>query len=291
MTEIATVIPTLNEEIHIARAIDSVRSLGPVFVLDSGSSDRTQAIARSNGAQVQVHPWEGYAAQKNWALDSIPMRSQWILFLDADEYLMEPARQEIMTAVGAPGVDGYYLARRFIFLGAELRHAWWYPDYQLRLFKRNNGRFENRLVHEHVVLAGRPAMLREPIWHENLRGIDHFIGRHITYAGLEAEEIKRQRLVHTQLKEGSFLGTWPERRRALKTRIWYRLPGRSFIRFAWLYFIRRGFLDGRRGLIYSQLIASYDAFIDAKLLEQEVDKVPGTTFARRLAEDRPGRRN
>jgi glycosyltransferase involved in cell wall biosynthesis len=269
--ELAVIIPTLDEELHIERAIASATELGPVYVIDCGSSDGTEELALQAGAAVYKHPWEGYAAQKNWALKSLPITTPWVLFLDADEMITPAGRREIESVITEGAFEGFYVPRQNIFLGRVLKHAWWYPDYTLRLFRREKGRFEARLVHESVLLDGRAGFLKEALLHENLKGIDAFIWRHLRYATLEAEEMHKWRngVVHDQ-RRGSLVGSWPERRRALKTRVWYRLPGRPAIRFFWMYFIKRGFLDGQQGLIYSQLLAAHEALIDAKLLERQL---------------------
>jgi glycosyltransferase involved in cell wall biosynthesis len=267
---LTTVVTSRDEQLHIARCVDCARRLGRVIVLDSGSTDKTVEIARDNGALVVEHPWEGYAAQKNWALANLPIATDWVLFLDADERLTEAACREIASKVNQDEVDGYYIARENIVLGRRLRHAWWYPDYQMRVFRRDKARYEDRLVHEHVVISGKTDFLREPLIHENLKGINAWMDRHVRYAQLEAQEIIRaQQGGRNDAVKPSFFGSRAERRRALKTRIWYHLPFRPAIRFAWMYFVKRGFLDGRPGLAYCQLVAAYEALIDANLLELE----------------------
>ena len=270
---ITTIIPTLNEALHVERATMSALPLGPVFVVDSGSTDGTQGIAEAAGATVVDRPWLGYARQKNWALDTLPIETDWVFFLDADEWITDELAQELEQTVGQPTYPGYYVARRNIFLGRELKHAWWYPDYQLRLFRPGAGRYEDREVHEHILLDGEPGFLKNALMHENLKGIDEFMRRHEKYAAMEAREMRNQR-AHAVAgqREGSLLGSWPDRRRWLKTRIWYRLPMRSLVRFVWMYILRRGFLDGRQGLVYCQLLASYESLIDAKLLELELSE-------------------
>jgi glycosyltransferase involved in cell wall biosynthesis len=270
MTEtIVTVIPALDEALHVKRAIASVRELGPVIVVDGGSTDETSELAKAAGASVLDHPWQGYAAQKNWALEHAGA-SDWILFLDADEWVNPALLTEIKASVDAGARNGFYIPRRNIFLGRVLKHAWWYPDYQLRLFRRRAGRYEDRLVHEHVLLDGEPGFLRNPLMHENLKGLDAFIERHLRYAELEAAEIHRAREGrNVGQRRGSFFGSWVDRRRALKLNVWYRMPARPAVRFLWMYLVKRGFLDGREGRVYCQLIAAYEALINAKLLELE----------------------
>jgi glycosyltransferase involved in cell wall biosynthesis len=273
MSDISIVIPTLDEELHVVRAVNSASPLGQVYVLDSGSSDRTRELADEAGAKVAEHVWSGYATQKNWALANLGIESEWVLFLDADEYLSRELRKEILDATTSEKFDGFYVPRRNIFLGRVLRHAWWYPDYQLRLFRVAKGRYEDRLVHEHVLLDGEAAFLKQPIMHENLKGIDAFLERHLRYADFEAAEMLRVRSNNLgDQRRGRFFGTWPERRRALKLHVWYRVPGRPAIRFLWMYLVKRGFLDGKQGRVYCQLLAVEEALINAKLLELELEQ-------------------
>lgn len=264
---ITVIIPTRDEALHIARCVESARVLGPVFVVDCGSIDATREIAAACGAVVLEHAWEGHSGQKNWALASLDIRTEWVLFLDADEYLTPDAAAEMQVAIRTGGTAGYYAARRYVFLGRELRHAWWYPDYQLRLFRRAGARCEDVQVHEHMIVDGPVAHLRHAIMHENLKGLSAFVDRHNRYSDLEARELARP--AHNR-KKGSLTGSWAERRRALKDRIWFRVPMRPLVRFAWLYFVRRGFLDGRRGLLFCYLIATYEFLIDVKLMERKL---------------------
>lgn len=270
-TELVVVVPTLDEEVHLERCLASVRSLNAhVVVVDAQSRDRTRDIATAGGATVVERAWTGYADQKNWVLDQIQDIAEWVLFLDADEYLTDGLAAEIRAKIAdSRGAAGCYLARMNIFMGRELRHAWWYPDHQLRLFRVNAGRFEHREVHEHVVVHGRVDALENPLMHENLKGIDAFLSRHVRYARYEAAEfIAATRTEH----RGSFFGSWSQRRRALKYHVWRRLKCRPAVRFLWMYVVRRGFLDGREGRVYCQLIAAYEAMIDAYALELEQQK-------------------
>jgi glycosyltransferase involved in cell wall biosynthesis len=270
-SNVTTIITTLNEEVHIERSVASAHRLGDVFVVDGLSTDATREIARGAGASVVEHAWNGYSTQKNWALGSLGIDSEWVLFLDADEFVTNGLRDEIEGATTSRRFDGYYIPRQNIFLGRLLRHAWWYPDYQLRLFRLSKGRYEDRLVHEHVVLDGVAGFLKQPIMHENLKGIDAFVERHMRYAGYEAAEMLRARSRDFgDQRRGRFFGSWPERRRALKLHVWYRLPGRPAIRFLWMYLVKRGFLDGKQGRVYCQLLAVEEALINAKLLELEL---------------------
>jgi glycosyltransferase involved in cell wall biosynthesis len=266
MSDLTIVIPALEEELHVGRCVHSVHELGRVVVVDGGSGDRTREVALEHGAEVVENPWEGYAEQKNWALDHV-VGTDWVLFLDADERVTEAGRSEIRRAIAASDAAGYYLPRSYVFLGRTLKHAWWYPDYQLRLFRCDRGRYEERRVHEHVIVDGPVFNLHEPIVHENLKGLTAFVERHNRYSELEAAELS---VPSSSRREGSFRGNWADRRRALKDRVWFRVPGRPGVRFLWLYLVKGGFLDGRRGLLFCQLMAMYDFLIDAKLTERRL---------------------
>lgn len=266
-----SLIPTKDEAVHIARCVESLLPLGRVVVVDAESTDETVAIAREAGADVFVHPWAGYAAQKNWALAHTGIDTPWVLLMDADEFLTEATREAIGRAVDEPGVAGYWLPRRYVFLGREMRYAWWYPDFQLRLIRTGAGSFEPRLVHEHLLVDGPVRELWADIWHVNLKGLEDFVIRHDRYATLEALELEKP---SPGVRIGSFLGNWADRRRALKLRVWMRLPGRPLIRFLWLYLVKQGIRDGREGLVYCSLIAWYDLLTNAKVMEREVDRRP-----------------
>lgn len=273
LPRVSIVIPTFDEEVHVARAVRSGLALGPVFVVDSESADRTRTIARESGATVVEHAWEGYAAQKNWALDNLDFHTEWVFILDADEVLTPALCEEVRQLAEAADRPGYYVAREYFFLGRHLRHAWHYPDFQLRLFRLGHARYEDRIVHEHIILDGEPGFLRAPLLHENLKGMGDFLDRHVRYAALEANQILDRRAdPASDNRTGSFVGTWPERRRALKDRVWHKLRARFVLRFLWMYVIKRGFLDGREGRLYCQLIAAYEGMIEAELYNTELSR-------------------
>lgn len=272
MNEISTIIPTLDEELHIHRAVRSARALGPVWVVDCGSSDRTVQIASSAGARIVEQPWLGHARQKNWCLDHLPLSTPWVMFLDADEYLPDDLQCALREATSDPRVRAWYVPRRNVFMGRDLRHAWWYPDYQLRLFVMGEARYEDREVHEHMSTRAVTGYLKTPLIHENLKGIDAFLERHVRYARAEAAEILGARARPTFTVRN--LLDRSQRRRLLKARVWHRMPFRPLVRFSWLFLIRRGFLDGCQGLIYCQLLAAYESMVDAYVLERRLDLQP-----------------
>jgi len=142
---IDVVILTFNEADHIVEVITNAMQLGPVFVLDSISTDGTQDLARSAGAMVVEHEFEGYAAQKNWGLDHLPLESDWVFILDADERLTPALRDEVLANAKAERpIDGYFVNRLMIFMGRAIRHGGLYPSWHLRFFRRGRARYEDR---------------------------------------------------------------------------------------------------------------------------------------------------
>lgn len=270
---LSVVIPTQNEELHIERCLASVRWAAQYFVVDSFSNDSTVQLAEAMGARAVQHEWEGYSAQKNWALDNLPFDFEWVLFLDADERVSPDLAAEITKLLAtSPMHDAYYIGRRYYFLGKWLKHAWWYPDMSVRLFRRQAGRFDSRPVHERVIVRGSTGELRHDLIHENVKSLHEYLERHNRYSTLEASELFALRHRRTRMDfRSTFRGDWGQRRRALKERAWYRLPlfVRPWVRFLWIYIVQRGLLDGREGFLFALLASFQELAIDVKCLEIE----------------------
>src|SRR5580704_11292145 len=174
---IDVLIQTHNEELNLPHTLESVKGwVNRIFVVDSGSTDRTAEIAASYGAEFVHKAWEGYAKQKNWALDNLPFESPWILILDADESVSPELKEEIQEIMSRPVQNvfhaGFYLNRVTIFMGREIHHCAYFPAWNLRLFKRGMARYEQRDVHEHMVVDGPVSNLRYLLRHEDRRGLE-----------------------------------------------------------------------------------------------------------------------
>lgn len=152
MSSITLVVLTYNEEINLPHCLESVEGLVQrAFVIDSGSEDATREVAAAHAVRVVEHPFDTQAQQFNWALDHLPIDTDWVLRLDADEYLLPELREEIRTTLPhLPGrVTGLYMKRRVIFQGRWIRHGGYYPTWLLRLFRSGKGRSELLEMDEH----------------------------------------------------------------------------------------------------------------------------------------------
>ena len=244
MPSLSVAVIALNEEERIRACLESVAWADETIVVDSGSSDKTTEIAREFTDRVLFHAWTGYSAQKNFALAQC--RGDWLLSLDADERVSDDLREEIAaTLVAAPREAGFFLPRQNFFQGRWVRHGGWYPDYQLRLFRRGQGTFRDTAVHESARVDGPTGRLRAPLLHQSYRGIADFVARADRYSDLAA----------TELAAAGRGGSVPD---LLLRPVW---------RFISMYLLRAGFLDGWRGLILAALYAHYVFLRAAKVRE------------------------
>lgn len=265
---VSVLVTTFNEELNIEGCLRSVEGWPQeIFVVDSYSSDRTPEICSRYGAVVVNAPSQRIADLKNWALKTLPFSAEWVLILDADERVTSALRDEITNiATNSKGFDGYYINRRFIFYGKWMRC--WYPSWNLRLFKHRLGRYEDRKVHEHVILNGRAGRLENDMIHEDRRDLTDWIAKHNKYATAEAHEnLKILMRIQKTGFHGSFLKKGVEFRRALKDTIWIRLPARPLLYFLYLYIFKLGFLDGGLGFKFCFMHAIFEYFTVIKLWE------------------------
>ncbi|MDJ0510005.1 MAG: glycosyltransferase family 2 protein [Crocosphaera sp.] len=277
---ISVLIPALNEELNLPACLESVARADEVFVVDSQSSDRSIEISEQFGAQVVQFHFNGrWPKKKNWSLENLPFRNQWVLIVDCDERITPELWDEIEKAIEDDNYNGYYLNRKVFFLGKWIRYGGKYPDWNLRLFRHKSGRYENlntedipntgdNEVHEHVILEGKVGYLKEDMLHIDFRDIYHWLQRHNRYSNWEARVYYN--LLTGQDDSGTIganlFGDAVQRKRFLK-KIWVKLPLKPLLRFILFYFIRLGFLDGRAGYIYGRLLSQYEYQIGVKLYE------------------------
>lgn len=272
---LTVVILTRDEELHIERAIRSVKGIASrVFIADSGSIDATVRLAEALGAEVRFHPWSNHAAQFNWALSQLPTDTGWVLRLDADEYVTEGLAREIAMRLPAldPDVVGVTMSRRMTFLGRPIRHGGVFPVQVLRLFRHGRGACEDRWMDEHIVVAGKVASFAGEIIDDNLKSLSWWTAKHNAYASREAIELLNLQRRFLQRDEDQPFATGNQAgfKRHIKEKVYSRLPGgtRAMFYFLYRYVLRLGFLDGAEGLAFHFLQGFWYRFlVDAKLME------------------------
>jgi glycosyltransferase involved in cell wall biosynthesis len=263
-----------DEELNLTHTLPTITSWADrVWVVDSGSTDRTVEVARAAGCEVVQRDWLGYARQKNWAIDNLQMQAPWILILDADESVT-PQLREAICKIAARPVDAvpeaaFHINRYFVFLGGIIRHCGYYPSWNVRLFKRGQARYEERDVHEHMVAHGPVGFVHGgDLEHNDRRPLEHYIAKHNRYSTLEARAIVAQeRSDRRDNLPARLLGGPLERRRWVKRFVYPHLPVKFLFRFLWMYFLKLGFLDGVTGWRFCLFISAYELQIEQKLVE------------------------
>ena len=271
---LTVVILTKNEECHIARAIGSISAVAQrIVVVDSGSTDETVAIAEANGAEVLSHPFVTQAKQFNWALEQLPLDTDWIFRLDADEVVSPELAQSLAKALPSlgPEVAGAGVFRRMAFLGRPIRWGGIFPVRITRILRHGRGRSEDRWMDEHILLDGQEVQLEGELLDDNRKSLGWWINKHNQYASREVVEILDS--------EYSFLGRENRSgvpsgqagfKRWMKESVYARLPGgaRALLYFLYRYVFRLGFLDGTQGTAFHVLQGFwYRYLVDMKLYE------------------------
>lgn len=272
---VAVIILTKDEERHIERCVRNVLQISDeVYVVDSESTDRTCEIAERFGATVVEHPWPGNQAEQfNWALDNLPVRAEWILRLDADEYLLPELVEELREKLPAmpEDVSALSLSLARCFCGRVLRHGIVNNIRIVRIFRKGKARYERRIMDEHLsILDGRTVEMKHQFIDDNQLPLGEFVTKHNQYASREAALLldAEYGLSDHAAKVGGH-GAEVERKRAQKAR-YARMPlfWRAFAYFIYRYIVKLGFLDGREGFLWDFLQGWwYRTLVDAKVLE------------------------
>jgi glycosyltransferase involved in cell wall biosynthesis len=274
-SDLTVVILTLNEEQHIRRCICSVKSMARrIVVIDCGSLDRTCEFAADLGAEVFVNPFTTHANQFNWGLDNANITTQWVMKLDADEYITQELAEKLPPILEQTpdSIGGFTINLRRLFMGKWLRHGALYPIKLLRIWRVDRGRLDERIMDEHVIVKGQIVHIEADFVDHNLNSLTWWTDKHNKYSSREAAALLN--LEHDFMPHGAagsltggqqaFIKRW------LKERIYARLPGgfRAFAYFFYRYIIRLGFLDGRAGTAFHLLQGFwYRYLVDAKIAE------------------------
>jgi glycosyltransferase involved in cell wall biosynthesis len=280
---LTVLIAARNEAANIRKCLATVVGRAErVVVLDSQSTDATAKIATELGAEVvQFTHAGGYPKKRQWALDTLDIRTEWVFLLDADEEIPQALWDEIAAAVADPkSPNGFLVTKGFHFLGRRFRFGG-FSFAAILLIRRGKARFEKLVddpaggldmeVHERVIVEGPVGRLRTPLVHDDFKGLEAYIDRHNRYSTWEAR-LRLRFLITGEYGESRIrprlFGNAQERRRFLK-HVAVRLPGESFAWFVYHYFLRLGFLEGRRGWIAARLRSDYIAAVRAKLYEMK----------------------
>jgi glycosyltransferase involved in cell wall biosynthesis len=266
----AVIVLTFNSEVTLGATLGQAgRVSDEIFVVDSGSSDGTARIALEAGATVVEHPFEHYGAQRNWAIDNLPVTRAWQLHLDADEWMDDKMVASVLALADDPEHDGYFLPRYVKFLGRVMRHGGMSPTWHLRLFRSGVGRCEDRKYDQHFLLTdGTTARLSGTMIDDNRMSLSEWTARHNRWADSEVAELGDNETAGRL--EPDARGNPAQRKRYLRGQ-YLKLPLflRAFALFIYRYLFRLGFLDGSEGLIFWVLQTFWFRFlVDAKVWEK-----------------------
>lgn len=274
---VSVIVPVKNEADNLRRCLPALAWADEVFVVDSQSSDDTAEVAAEFGTTVVQFYFNGtYPKKKNWALENLPFRNEWVLIIDADEVVGPELADEIAHRIIIDEAEGYYLNSNYFFLGRRIRHCGYSECWNLRLFRHRLGRYEkmpdhtggragDNEAHEHVELDGRAMRLHHELEHHAYPTIATWVDKHNRYAVWEAAMYDRflNEPISATIGRGKRLKRWLKR-------IYLRLPLRPVVRFLYAYIFRLGFLDGRPGLVFCTLLAFYDFLACANVYEQRI---------------------
>ncbi|PAX53167.1 glycosyltransferase family 2 protein [Brunnivagina elsteri] len=275
--QLSVIILTYNESLNLPKCLASLKSLdAEIFVVDSGSSDETVEIANKANCHVSYHPFENQAKQLNWALQNLPIKTPWIMRIDADECVTPELATELKQVLPKTStqITGYQVKRRVFFMGRWIRHGGYYPTWLLRVWRNGLGTCEQLWMDEHIVLSeGETAKLKHDIIDENQKGLSFWTDKHNRYSERELKQLLTQEIT---LQQDTLLETdansQAKQRRWVKKNLYGRSPLflRAFIYFLLRYLIGLGFLDGMEGLIFHFLQGFWYRFlVDAKIYEME----------------------
>lgn len=249
---LSILVPTYNEEIQIRGCLETIKWADEIFVVDSFSTDGTLGICGEYTDRVVQHEYINSAAQKNWAIPQTTHK--WVMVVDSDERVSEELKRSILRVLENPdGCDGYYVKRESFFLDKPITHGGWERDYVLRLFNKERGRYQDKEVHACIEVEGAEGRLDGPLYHYTYRSLDQYFEKFMRYTRWAAGDL----------------------RTAGRRPTWVNLMIRPWMRFFKMYVLRRGFLDGKHGLVLSWL-AAFSVFTKyARLWEMRPEKSSG----------------
>ncbi|MBF0501986.1 MAG: glycosyltransferase family 2 protein [Candidatus Riflebacteria bacterium] len=267
----SVVFLTFNSEKNIRPSIEAaLRVSDDIHAVDSGSTDKTIDILLENGVKVTKHPFEHYGAQRNWAIENLPLKYTWELHLDADEVLTENLICELnhLKQSLPTDIDGYFIPRQPSFLGRKIFHGAMFPIWHMRLFRHGKGRCEDRKYDQHFFVNGKTSQLRGVMLDHVCDNLSEWVIKHNRWAESEVDELLS---TNTSGRIAPNLQGNPVEQKRFWRKIYNGLPlfVRPFLLFFYRYFLRLGFLDGVEGFIFFILKDFWFRFlVDAKMFER-----------------------
>ncbi|MBE9569157.1 MAG: glycosyltransferase family 2 protein [Proteobacteria bacterium] len=264
---VSILLLTLNEEVNLPASLESIKWSDDIVVFDSHSTDRTVEIANMAGTKVVERIFDNYAAQRNAALNEVEYKHPWVLMVDADERVTPELRNEIEAVLSKEKseITLYRIRRKDMFMGKWLRRSSGYPTWFGRLFKVGHVWIE-REINEEYHTSGKIGYLQSHFIHYPFnKGVAYWFERHNRYSSMEASSLIQELRVPLELRK--IFSSDPIIRRRILKQLAYRMPGRPFLAFCYLYLFRLGILDGRAGLTYCILRSIYEYMIDIKVKE------------------------
>lgn len=280
---VSVLVPVKNEIANIRECLHNLDFADEIVVVDSASTDGTVAVVEEMGVRVVQFRWDGkFPRKRNWSLGNVAWRHEWVLIVDADERIPPALVDEIRGAIARTAINGFYLNRRFWFLGGWIRHCGYFPSWNMRLFRHRLGRYErveegdqdpnsyDNEVHVHVLLPGGTDYLQTPMDHYAFPNYEEWIAKHNRYSTWEAAVADS---LHHGPKAESLAATpfgSPMARKRWLKRVARRLPARPWLRFLYHYVIKQGFRDGWRGWVLCRSLAWYEWVGQVKARERKL---------------------
>lgn len=269
---LTAIILTFNEELHLQRCIDSLKSVcSDIFIIDSFSNDNTKGIAELNEVHFYQKKWTNHSEQFNWGLDNLPLKTDWIIRLDADEYLTNDLKKEIIDKLEfiPISITGIVMPRTRIFLNKEIK--WGGAEVKLiRIFRRGFARVENKLMDEHIeIISGNTINFNHKFVDHNLNNMYSWISKHNNYSDKEVIELLRIKFGRLKDRPNGVINIHAQKKRNLKARYSsFPLFLRSFFFFFYRYIFCLGFLDGKEGFLWHFFQGLwYRTLVDLKIFE------------------------
>lgn len=262
---ISILVITYNEEENIGQCLDSIAWCDDVVVVDSGSTDRTAALCDRPNVRFVQHPFTGWAAQRQWALDHLPMTHDWVLSLDADEIVSGELRDEILARAGNEPFAAYEMAFRLVLWGKWLKRSSHYPVLITRLYRKDKVQYRESGAVDVATIDGPVGRLHSDLHHVNHKPLEDWLLKHVRYAAREADRAAYEPFDFRRLIGA---GTHIERRQELK-KLWAKAPMRPALYFLLTYVVNGGFLDGAAGFRLAFLKTCYEYWVDVMRFERE----------------------